>query len=282
ADSSALREAKRPAEPAPRKPNNGGALAAENWRAAATAPRPPAPPPQPAAAAAAAAAAAKAPAADATPEEVASLARRRSTGAGKDRPDHRSAGKLSAAATAASWRADPSRGAKPAAEASSQAPLGGAGAAGRQRAQTQGAQMQGSQTQGSQAQGSQAPGAAAGQLDGILNVGPAALPSSSMLPQAMLADILGAAKPALAPIQSSGRLGAAAAAAAYGGGAPGASASLFNVEGSPLMGSSNSPYGAPVRPAVFGHADPGLYTWQGSHVGFHDAPPPPPRELAAT
>ncbi|KAJ1671768.1 hypothetical protein GGF38_000552, partial [Coemansia sp. RSA 25] len=205
-----------------------------------------------------------------------------STGAGKDRPDHRSAGKLSAAATAASWRADPSRGAKPAAEASSQAPLGGAGAAGRQRAQTQGAQMQGSQTQGSQAQGSQAPGAAAGQLDGILNVGPAALPSSSMLPQAMLADILGAAKPALAPIQSSGRLGAAAAAAAYGGGAPGASASLFNVEGSPLMGSSNSPYGAPVRPAVFGHADPGLYTWQGSHVGFHDAPPPPPRELAAT
>ncbi|KAJ2746807.1 hypothetical protein GGI20_001038 [Coemansia sp. BCRC 34301] len=182
-------------------------------------------------------------------------------------------------------------------------------AAGRQRAQTQGATGASSHDPSSAraAEPSTYSGPAGGdqsQLNGLMHVSSQTfLPSSSMppplLPQSMLADLLGkregsapskqpassSAKPSM-PFQSSSS-GAAVASQpaeqregaagqqqhgrlAYGGApvVPSSSASLFNVEGSPLMGSSNA-YGAPVRP-VFGHADPGLFTWQGSHMGFHD------------
>ncbi|KAJ2489592.1 hypothetical protein IWW37_003872 [Coemansia sp. RSA 2050] len=208
--------------------------------------------------------------------------------------------KHSAAATATNWRA----GTKPAAEASSNTPVSeetlGAIGAGRQRAQTQGAAGSSRTTvHGAYSGSSQS------QMNGLVHVAPPATLVSSppLLPQTMLADILdeheGSAhgkqsvcspvKPP-APSRGSSSSGATVPAARAAekseapaisrqqqsrlgyGGAPvvsNLSSSLFNVEGSPLMG-SNSSYTVPVRPA-FGHIDPGLFTWQGSHMGFHDA-----------
>ncbi|KAJ2108575.1 hypothetical protein GGI16_001080 [Coemansia sp. S142-1] len=224
----------------------------------------------------------------------------------QDKPD-RITNKASAAATATSWRADPNR-AKPAVDASNQAPVSeephDAIGAGRQRAQTQGAAGGCHDLQSSRVTVSYSGPAASnqGQMNGLLQVAPqTTLPTSPpLLPQTMLADLLGehegsahgkqsAVSPAKPPAPIQGSNGAAVPASrsteqneasamsqqhqsrlGYGGAAvmPISSSSLFNVEGSPLMGNNHS-YNAPIRPA-FGHTDPGLFTWQGSHMGFHD------------
>ncbi|KAJ2755853.1 hypothetical protein GGI19_001314 [Coemansia pectinata] len=180
---------------------------------------------------------------------------------------------------------------------------------GRQRAQTQGAAGGSHNLPSSRATGPGAYSGPAGsnqsQMNGLLHVMPQTTLSTSppLLPQTMLADLLDehegsshgkqpVASPAKPPAPIRGNSGGAVPASraaeqneasamprqqqqqsrlGYGGAAviPISSSSLFNVEGSPLMG-SNSSYNAPIRPA-FGHADPGLFTWQGSHMGFHDA-----------
>ncbi|KAJ2685850.1 hypothetical protein IWW39_004013 [Coemansia spiralis] len=207
--------------------------------------------------------------------------------------------KHSAAATATSWRAGP----KPAAEASSSTPTSddalGVIGAGRQRAQTHGAAGSSRTT---------VPGAYSGssqsQMNGLVHVTPSTslVTSPPLLPQTMLADILdehegsshgqqsvcSPVKPQASTRGSSGGAPVPTTQAAGKNEAPAisrqqqsrlgysvvpvmsnSSSSLFNVEGSPLMG-SNSSYTVPVRPS-FGHIDPGLFTWQGSHMGFHDA-----------
>ncbi|KAJ2908055.1 hypothetical protein GGI21_003269, partial [Coemansia aciculifera] len=222
-----------------------------------------------------------------------SAARRRSTGATRavgsgplpgsaprsaiiqqDKSDRiTNAGKLSVAATATSWRADPNR-AKPAAEALVPAPVLGesldaSSAIGRQRAQTQGAYP-----------GTTAGGEQGSQLDGGLHASPQTTlspppPSSQLLSQAKQAGVIGEREGSTHSKQSGGISTTGPIQSRSGvppPPVPSSSASLFNVEGSPLMG-SNSSYSAPVRP-VFGHADPGLYTWQGGHMGFNAAPEP--------
>ncbi|KAJ2836553.1 hypothetical protein FBU31_001348, partial [Coemansia sp. 'formosensis'] len=246
--SSSPRNAKKATEPGPRKPNAAGepSRLAENWRAG-PAPKPP-PAPQPAAPTQAAA--------SSEPAVPANAPRRRSTGtaakapAQQDKPE-RPAPKPSAAATATSWRAEPNR-TKPAVEATNASEED----AGSKRALTQG--VVGDPPPNGRA--AYPAGSSASQINGLLHVMPL---SPALLPQTMLAELMdeGASQ---APMRDALPVMPEAAAPAQGRfGVP--SSSLFNVEGSPLMGS----YNAPVRPA-FGHADPGLFSWQGSHMGFHD------------